>query len=856
MENNLSDKIDSYLDGKMSAEEKSAFEKELSNNESLRQQVEMQQNLRAGIDRMNLKSTISSQFRKMTLKSKIYKWGITTVAITAIATAAYFSYNKFSGNSSANNYTLPQLNEQGKPEWANADKNLPTQTFSIDPNKDTVLETDGGIVFAIPAGAFLDAKEPVTLEVREALNAMDIMKGGLSTTSDGKLLETGGMFYLNARNGDQSLKINPAKPIYANVPTNEIKPDMMVFDGERKPDGSVNWTNPKKIEKQLIPVDINSLDFYPKGFREKVAELGFDANNKKVTDSIYYSYAGRKDFAMAAKGTKTSIDSARVRHILISYKGAERAGEEITRTKEQAKSLADNILKDIKSGKVKMENIVEKYTDDPGSKTGNKGDYGWFTEESGFVQEFKDAGFKNPKGATVICETSFGYHIIQVLDQSKPSTKYLDESGEIILGNSDSTICLEINPARISAIWNDKFQNTIIATKEFEERLQVIFQIYCTELREPILNLYLQNLNKPMYQIDSMADLYLHFAQCRENSSAGWHESNTEFYDFYLRHDGGISVTDSHMKELQNYFNLKRKAVQQASEKTFADRMKKEQAEDKNYSATKAQQSADDEKRDADNFNKELDINLTEACRQLGIPPMKNMSSPNYSGPIPNDYYGVTVTNPGWCNIDRCVEMSTQNRTTIDYTDSQTGKKALIKYEPVTITITDSKNYDQLTVYLVPDSLNSFMKVNDSAGKYSEKLNELFHYSLVVIGQKGDKSFWAKRNNIKPENIDLHLEEIGETQLKTELNTSFSTNVNNDFKKEMDVMKEEHDYKIQTQARKKQEEIDAAIMPVIFPFYFLEGAPAGGAAPQPNASHGGSKPKPKMPAKPKIGIPS
>jgi peptidyl-prolyl cis-trans isomerase D len=120
---------------------------------------------------------------------------------------------------------------------------------------------------------------------------------------------------------------------------------------------------------------------------------------------------------------KNSVDSVKVRHILIAYKGGERAAPEITRTKVQAKMRADSILRVVKSGKTKMEDIVEKLTDDPGSKQGNKGDYGWFSEESGFVQEFKDAGFNNPKGATVVVETDFGYHVIQVLDKSAASTK-------------------------------------------------------------------------------------------------------------------------------------------------------------------------------------------------------------------------------------------------------------------------------------------------------------------------------------------------------------------------------------------------------------------------------------------------
>jgi peptidyl-prolyl cis-trans isomerase D len=121
-------------------------------------------------------------------------------------------------------------------------------------------------------------------------------------------------------------------------------------------------------------------------------------------------------------GQINASDSAKVRHILFSFAGAPQAAPTITRTKEQAKTLADSVLRIIKGGK-KMEDLVETYTDDPGSKNGNKGDYGWFTQATGFVQPFKDAGFNYPKGTIQIVETMFGYHIIQTLDKTKESRK-------------------------------------------------------------------------------------------------------------------------------------------------------------------------------------------------------------------------------------------------------------------------------------------------------------------------------------------------------------------------------------------------------------------------------------------------
>ena len=131
-----------------------------------------------------------------------------------------------------------------------ADKKLESQVFKLNPLRDTIIETQNGIVFSIPAKAFLNKHgetptETIDVEIKEAMTASDIMKAGLSTMSNGKLLETGGMFYVNARVGNENLTIDKSKPLNANVPVNNNKKDMLLFKGERKADGSINWVDPK-----------------------------------------------------------------------------------------------------------------------------------------------------------------------------------------------------------------------------------------------------------------------------------------------------------------------------------------------------------------------------------------------------------------------------------------------------------------------------------------------------------------------------------------------------------------------------------------------------------------------------------
>ncbi len=57
-------------------------------------------------------------------------------------------------------------------------------------------------------------------------------------------------------------------------------------------------------------------------------------------------------------------------------------------------------------------------TDDPASIE-KGGDYGWFNENTGFVEPFKNAGLLGKKGDISVVETQFGYHIIEVLEVSK-----------------------------------------------------------------------------------------------------------------------------------------------------------------------------------------------------------------------------------------------------------------------------------------------------------------------------------------------------------------------------------------------------------------------------------------------------
>lgn len=112
-------------------------------------------------------------------------------------------------------------------------------------------------------------------------------------------------------------------------------------------------------------------------------------------------------------------DSLMASHILVSYANALRSTE--TRTKDEAKSLADSLLNVIKKDSSKIETLAKDFSDDPSAQT-NNGDLGWFTDGT-MVYTFNEFVQDNKVGTVGMVETPFGYHIIKVTDRNEAAPK-------------------------------------------------------------------------------------------------------------------------------------------------------------------------------------------------------------------------------------------------------------------------------------------------------------------------------------------------------------------------------------------------------------------------------------------------
>jgi len=114
-------------------------------------------------------------------------------------------------------------------------------------------------------------------------------------------------------------------------------------------------------------------------------------------------------------GEKQMPDSAKAKHILIRFQGLVTAPQDVSRTKEEAKALADSILNILQKDKSKYEVIAADFSEDLSNKDSG-GDLGYFVPGN-MVTVFNDFVFDNEIGKLGVVETNFGFHIIEIVDQ-------------------------------------------------------------------------------------------------------------------------------------------------------------------------------------------------------------------------------------------------------------------------------------------------------------------------------------------------------------------------------------------------------------------------------------------------------
>ncbi|MBS1638004.1 MAG: hypothetical protein JST26_18975 [Bacteroidetes bacterium] len=125
---------------------------------------------------------------------------------------------------------------------------LEAQEFNLPFNTDTEIVAKEGMKVSIPANAFVTKSgKPVNgrikFEVKEAFTPQDIVMANLVTKKGKDLLESGGMFYLNATSNNEELVVAEGKKLGIEVPTPTKEKGMELYKGLQTESG-LDWTEP------------------------------------------------------------------------------------------------------------------------------------------------------------------------------------------------------------------------------------------------------------------------------------------------------------------------------------------------------------------------------------------------------------------------------------------------------------------------------------------------------------------------------------------------------------------------------------------------------------------------------------
>jgi len=547
-------------------------------------------------------------------------------------------------------HRLPERNENGEALWSRADSVLPYQFYTLDGTKDEVVETPSGMLLSVPAGSFTDEAGNVLngtfeLEVKEAMSPLDIMRAGLETWSDGSLLETGGMFYLNARKDGKNLKIKADANVTASIPKWQDRTDMMLFDGVRRGsgygaddeaadvlarDGRINWVNPQKPTGILLSVPMDSLNFYPPGFEAKMNELGLNAADKKIRDSVYLSLAA----------------------INITQLNGEFSEDEMAFLHELAESHSEN-------DPVKREELL---------------------------------------------------------------ATFMKHSGRFINRVDMFSILPGIDPRSVLAFWTPDFNNTILATRAFEQRMRFLHSTCNQEL----LMCYVNNTDKPLYYADSLA------------ASLAGGDIKERLLAFQAQRYGQPGQFRGMTGKLKEVFARRQQELDAVFRHTAGLWMDKQRRADAEAALEKAAAETRENSRLANNRAEEFDANLNSAYEQLG---KKRPEQLPVSANVTDNFATFPIRSTGWKNVDTYVAESMYARTDMKYT-APDGKTAEIRYRDYALQVENALGYDALEAYLIPKGLMSFIRMeNKNNGTFAYRCNGLITYNLVVVGYKGNDVF-------------------------------------------------------------------------------------------------------------------
>ncbi len=554
--------IENYILGNFDPNEHERAKNRIDGSPELTHLFETQQCIYTATKRKGLKEEIQSYaspggpsfFKRYRL------WILSGLAVLGIIGifAVYNSRNSVDEQEKSNLFqTQRTKNKEDVVPWIPFN----VQFFSLIAEKGATMVGVDGTLIILGESALLNTEGnrvsgKVEAELIEALDYEDMIAYNLTTTSGGKALSSGGMIRIRYNQNGQEVFVDPEKPMHIEIPTDDYNPEMKVWEGEVKND-QLNWKNPQEIERYLTNIDLNDLDFVPTGFDFEVDALLPYKNHTQLSDqlidSLYYSISSSREMYLTDQEAENSFVNDC--YFKIPVRKDLRNGHPIDQTKPLLKG---------------KNSVTAKIVDPDGNPIAGM----TITLRMDRYLEHEEAVTTDENGNFTFAKLYPGevaiYASLHSADSDEVLWKYCLESS-FICPKSPKNYTLEkplvaeyssfinfkelsvfpktggcfIDPLSIKTLKGSRFQNTFIATKEFETRLQAMHLLKNGSL---VLETYVKNTSEPLWKCDVMASGLL------SGEEKQLFESFAEQRLTSVKHDG------IHQEALLAHYSKQRKA--------------------------------------------------------------------------------------------------------------------------------------------------------------------------------------------------------------------------------------------------------------------------------------------------------
>ncbi|MES2555366.1 MAG: hypothetical protein V4604_04395 [Bacteroidota bacterium] len=826
--------IERYLLNELSAAERQSFELQLAENDQLLQELILHRQLHEAAKRATQRDLVQQTAKRYHFRKNVVTSSIVVLVVATVAAITVWATNR-------NNNQHTESAQQELVAELEADKHTPlehivAEYFHLN-EQDTVVLSKTGVLLSIPDGAFLLNGKPYSgpkmIQWQEAINAADIIKAGLSTFAGEHLLETQGMFALQAFAPDGTkLNVNPEVGVYVQVPVDELKEGMMLFEGKKMNNGIVDWQNPQPMTKLPQLADMNDLDFYPQGYEAKLDGLKWKTG-KKERDSLYLSFEDEPE--PVAISDSIISESGRAFIIVEPFVTSPQANISKTLIWDSALYLVSSATSvELPEDMAKWNFTIEQNGSEATIVARVTIKSSWHINSVfrgngafGFPTQFILNDSKNYSEIGLVEEPAPIMIYDEIADENlcihrgtvvfKQKIRVQNEKDFVLYGQysfqpCDSTHCLapfqgnfavnvkgsdqkeHIPPSSVIAFWQPKFNNTILATRDFEKRMKAIH----ATCDKDVLEAYTDNLNKPLYEIDEKI------------AKMGY----PEFSEFAAERVGGVELDNPHMNNLRQFYAGAISTLQKELKKDRNFVRKQEMAWDNSLRRLRTEEFSRTARRRSLNNTEEARFNYGGMLRQLSNRPVIGFTIRRVAQVYNCDRYVSSGT------LLNAMTSTQRDTATVEIRTPVFTPLKAPEYESFSVSVKNNTDYGKTMVYLFPKQVKSFQRLEGSGGKFDGRLNKDMQYDMLIVGIAENGFYLYEETGISGGQKTIsHLEPVSELEFNRRVEAMNANRLDKPmavFDELEWLVKEQQNYRVQ-RLRMEREAFRNIIRPIVFP---------------------------------------